>query len=147
MSAYTARAVALANTPLPSGVATVVNYETLSFDPWGAISVGAAWRWTAPWSGWVGVTAGLRVETGGAVQLGEYVLAAVYRRGVQVANLAYVDWVNNAPGLWLQGSDVIAVTAGDWLDVRVAHNAGATLNVYTGGARDMYNRVAFWRVD
>ncbi len=111
-----------------TAVTTIVNFEDVTFDPWSAVTVGASWAFTAPADGFYQVSALVEFATTVNWVVGERAQLQVYKNGALYALLDAQE--NNGAtthNVILQGDDVIQLTAGDTLDVRVTQASGAAL--------------------
>lgn len=105
---------------------TVVDYEDQDYDTHNAVTTGAAWKFTAPISGYYNVAAVVGFESA-AYSLGDPVTLYVYKNGTIThlldfwrAQAAYTNYVYNS------GAYVIYLAAGDTLDIRVYNGRGST---------------------
>lgn len=117
----TATAQSLANS-----TETVINFDTKGFDTHLAVATGASWKFTAPQSGYYEIAALLTfaaTANNGRAELSYYV------NGVQSAYLGRENKESGTGSINLnpQGSDIVYLNAGDYLDIRCNQNTGAAL--------------------
>lgn len=93
------------------GAATQINYDTKLIDTHGAVTTGAgAWKFTSPVTGIYSVAVVTDYSSGSATY------AQLYKNGSAVSYLNYLS-----TGVW-SGSAIIALNAGDYIDVRTANS-------------------------
>jgi hypothetical protein len=99
----------------------------------GAVTTGATWRFTVP-TGQAGIySVSTKVNLGddtGTWNAGEYAEMNLYKNNVRHAQLDLYDMNVTATvnfGMSLQGSTMVDLAAGDFIDVRVYHNQGAAI--------------------
>ena len=128
-----------------SGVFTIYNYEDVVFDPYGLVTTGAAWKFTADHDGYYFCKAQVVWDL--------YTWAAgnanylyCYKNNV---GFAVLDWwqtnVNSAVPRDIQqeGSCLVWLDKGDFVDFRIWQTSGAN-KVTWGGA--VYNSCVIYRV-
>jgi hypothetical protein len=99
------------------GSANPINFDTKLFDTHAAVTTGVGtWKFTAPVSGFYQIES--VVQLGAAVSLSLF----LYKNGSQYQ---YYN-ASATAGFYLNGSSVIQLNAGDFIDLRV--NASATFN-------------------
>ena len=134
---------------IPNNAITIINFEDVTFDTHGAVSVGAvgeaSWSFTAPVSGYYAISAEVMFEATNTWVDGEYSDLEFYKNGVQ---LSTPDVKTNYPasgGQYMQlgGSDIIYLAANETLDVRVYQGSGAALLLFNNF---LFNYVSIWRV-
>ncbi len=111
-----------------TAVTTIVNLEDVTFDPWGTVTVGASWKFTAPAGGFYQVSVLVEFATTVNWAVGERAQLQLFKNGTLYALLDAQE--NNGAtthNVALQGDDVIQLIAGDTIDVRVTQASGAAL--------------------
>jgi hypothetical protein len=122
-----ARYVATLGQSIPYNANTVINYDTMVYDPHGTVTTGASWTFTAPATGYYQVNASFlfagatwSVSTYWSLYI--YVNGSVYSspNGGNVQAAAFI-------GVEGGGGDIIQMTMGDTLNVQIIQTG-------TGGA-------------
>lgn len=128
----------------------IINYSNIDYDPQSHITTGAGvWKFTAKVAGYYAVSAAILMSADPTLVQGKFVLFGINKNGVRVSNLFYNDsyvsgGTNIAP--YAQGSDVVKLAIGDYIQLVVGHNLAGSWNTYSGGSNTIYNRVAIWFV-
>lgn len=141
-----ARAKTAVAQSIPNGVATIVQYNTIDFDPDGAITPGAGWRYTAVLTGYYHVDAAMMFQLSTAWAAGETAEFNLFKNGVFISCLGRNDSMSSgATGQYnrLSGSDVVALVATDYIDLRITQTSGGTLTLHSSAN---YNFVGIYRV-
>jgi hypothetical protein len=128
---------------IPNTTPTIVNFEDLSVDTWSAVTVGAAWKFTAPVGGYYRVSA--RVFFAASVNWAdtENCSLSVYKNGVLWSTLGYLENFPSGVNAGVWGSDIVDLAENDTIDIRVNQASGASLALTTNGA---HNYVAIDRI-
>jgi hypothetical protein len=132
-----ARYSTAAGDPMPSGAtATIINFVTKSYDSHNAVTVGAAWKFTAPISGKYEVISNVRYENVQSWAAGSYVDARLYKNGSIVSDCDTLITTSITPGQGpsAQMVDKIKLLAGDYIDIRSTHGEATTRNLVAYGA-------------
>jgi hypothetical protein len=124
-----------------TGSQDIVNFTTVVNDTDSAVTVGAAWKFTAPASKYYHIDAQIlfSVSTGWAdIEYGSLVL---FVDGVAAATLDRKDSYAAAGAVQMQlgGSTIVYLAATSYLDVRAYQNSGGTLTLETNAG---FNRIA-----
>lgn len=106
-----------------NGSNVIVDFGTKVYDTHGAVTTGAAWKFTAPISGTYSVGAYVRYANSLAWTQGGYVSALLYKNGVSysTADTAIQTTATLAQGPSAGSYDEIKLLAGEYLDIRTAH--------------------------
>ena len=112
---------------IPSATFTIVDFGTKDFDTHGAVTTGAAWKFTAISSGYFRIGTHIRVSTSlNAVNFA----ARIYKNGVAGPALADNTTDNSASGRGdITGSTIVELVAGDYVDIRVIQNSGGAVTL------------------
>ncbi len=110
---------------IPNVTDTIVNFEDVTFDPWGAVTVGASWKFTAPAHGYYLVTPYVRFNTL-VWAAGNVVVLKLFLNGA-LAMSPGATYAWNATAIYLPagGTTLIELAEGDYIDIRVNQNRGA----------------------
>lgn len=130
-----ARYSTAAGQSIANNTTTVVNFGTLVSDTHSRVTIGAAWKFTASGGGYYRISAAVLFAATATWALGEAASLNLYGNGNPISVL---DRKDNFDGggtqlVQLGGSDVIALTAGDYVDVRVVQGSGAALALHADG--------------
>lgn len=131
-----------------SGAApAVVNYNTLDYDTHSRVTTGAAWRFTANEDGKYVVDAALLFSsTTGWIDT-EAGALSVHKNndGTAVAFLDRKDSYGSVSSVFMRlgGITTIALSSGDFIDVRASQNSGGALTLFADAA---FNYIDIWRM-
>lgn len=132
-----ARYTSAAGASIPNGgTPTVVNFDTKDYDSHGAVTSGAAWKFTAPVPGIYRVSTNVRYGNGQNWSGGTAVSAQLYKNGA-------IAW-NNDMGMqatiaaWGAGptsafSGTVRLLAGEYFDIRTAHGEASARALVAAG--------------
>ncbi len=127
-----------AQTITSGGSSQIVDYATQEHDPRGLVTTGASWHFTAPVGGLYAVSAAalLSGSTGWADT--EQAYLTVYKNG---ALYAYLDFRNDLASassilVALSGSTLVALAAGETLDIRIFQGSGASIALYASAVNN-----------
>ena len=134
---------------IPPGVWTVVEYGMIVYNPVGAYN-SATYQFVAPEDGFYHVQAAVNWDVNGWSG-GEIVRLELFRNGENLRTLdenqVDRDW-NTIPGVaaafYLNGGCDVWLSAGSAIDIRVWHNAGASVDTYR--YYDRYNRFSVHKI-
>jgi len=125
------------------GTPTIVDFSTKSYDSFGAVTTGASWKFTAPISGTYSVKGAVFFDAQ-SWTANNGVKCLIYKNGSWI-----IEIFNNTPttGTYYPGSLVIAdeikLLAGDYIDIRCAHNEGTAKNLM---ASSIHNYISIEKV-
>ena len=129
---------------IPHNSATIINYETASFDPDSLVTAGTAWAFTAPVGGVYAVSAMATYGQTTTWADGEFGLIELRVNGTIASRL---DLKNLGSGsaiyMALEGSDLVSLASGDTVDIRTQQTSGSALALLNSAA---YNHVAIWKI-
>lgn len=129
-----ARYSTAAGQSIPSGTATVINFGTVAYDSHGAVTTGAAWKYTAPGSGKYRVTSfSFLNDTTNFNGSTEYMDLVLYKNGAAFCNITSVRPYASQQYPSATGSTTISLLAGDYVDVRMNQTSGASLSLFSDG--------------
>lgn len=123
-------AAAEADLAIATATVTIVRFDDVIYDPGSDVTEGAAWKYTAPSTGYYLVTAAVLFESSAAWGVNEYAYLAVYVDGALVKYLDrnYMEAAGTY-NVFLCGSAIIPVNATQYIDVRVYQNSGSSINI------------------
>jgi hypothetical protein len=125
-----------------SGVLAIVQYNTAGYDPFGAITTGAAWKYTVAIAGCYQVNAGILWAQTTAWAPGEPTYLYLYKNGVGNYALDYRDDESTANHyVRLSGSALIQCSIGDALDIRALQTTGGVLGLHTDATYNYFSIV------
>lgn len=118
---------------------TIIDFEDLGQDTHGAVTTGASWKYTAQVPGFYSVKAMIQLSSGADWDDGDALSLNLYKNGSKVSTMGRQTLAAASAGIAMSclGSDVVYLSAGDYVDVRANQNSGSskTLN---GTATDNY---------
>lgn len=127
----TASAQAIANvTPV------IINYGAKVYDTHNAVTTGSGWRFTAPSTMYYFVTAAM-LYVSASWAAGTICSLILYKNGISDLQLARNDEL--AAGVAaiyrrVAGTVILALSAGEYFEIRAYHSAGSSQNLYTSSA-------------
>lgn len=128
---------------IANGTTAIVNFDILTYDRQGSVTIGASWKFTANNPGIYSVSARLTYNSQAfTINLGE--LMYIYKNGVLYSVLGFAG--NMATGSYyvgITGYDEIQLVAGDYIDIRTSHSESTARTLYNGAG---YNFVEIKRV-
>ncbi len=125
---------------IPNNSSTIINFETSSFDTHAAVTVGASWKYTAPVAGYYSVNAKILFTVTATWAKAEAINFYLFKNGSEVSRIDYNsdhDTSATTNAISAQGSDIVQLAAGDFIDVRIVQNSGAALSLLSS-ASDNY---------
>ncbi len=114
---------------IPSGAFTVVNYATKEIDTHNAVTVGAAWKFTAPFSDTYSVSAHVLFNSGASATTSSY-LISLYKAGTLIAEFGRVNGTGGVNFFGPTGSRDIYLSAGETIDARTLQDSGGARTLY-----------------
>jgi len=114
-----------------NAAAVIINFEDVDYDTDSAVTIGAAWKFTAPATGYYHLDCFILFSTTTGWAQGERGHLAVYKNGVSLAVLSRNDYEGNPGYMPLSGSTTVHLTINDYIDIRVQQNSGAALALLT----------------
>lgn len=126
---------------------SIVNYEDIYVDVETCVTVGAAWKYTAPYTAYYSVSAAIQFASSAGWANGEIAVLYIYKNNVVHSIIGYKDSIPTGATNYMQlnGSDVISLAATDFIDIRVYQGGiGPTHPLEANGA---YNYVSIFRIN
>lgn len=124
---------------------TVVNYETVVFDPDSAVTAGAAWIYTVPTTGYYLVCASALFESNAGWAVNEKAEISVYCDSAVDGILDSIYMITAGTyNVFVGGTKVVYATATQTLDIRILQNSGGAINI--DGDNSTNNHVAIARL-
>jgi hypothetical protein len=118
---------------IPNNTLTIVQYDTITFDPLSLITTGAAWKFTAPIAGYYFVRAAAAIQSTLTWAAGEAGDIRLYKNGAMYSALDRNDEMASgavAQIKTLYGGDVVELAAGGTIDVRMVQSSGGALTLH-----------------
>ncbi len=129
---------------IPNNSATIIDFGTKTIDTHSAVTTGASWKYTAQVAGKYRVSCKILFTSGGGWVAGELVDLMLYKNGTKYSDLGNtISQTTHSTFVAVGGSDVIDLNVGDYIDVRVSQNSGASLAL---NANVQNNNVAIDRI-
>ncbi len=125
---------------------TVVNFEDEVIDTHGAVTVGAAWVFTAPLAGYYYVRAMVRFASTGTWAEGEVIQLGLYKNGSGGHALVYRNGLDSSGGAAPHsagGATVVQLATGDTLAINVLQTSGGPLSL---SSNSNYNHISIFRI-
>ena len=114
--------------------AAIIDFEDIDFDTHSAVTTGASWKFTCPagQAGYYQVNVKVSFVDYSFWVSGERGFLLLYKEGVKYATLDRKDNFHTASVfMWLQGSDIVDLAVGEFVDVRIQQNCGSNLALAT----------------
>jgi hypothetical protein len=137
----TAAAQSISNATL-----TIVDFGTKVFDTKVEVTTGASWKFTAAQTGYYRVNAFLLYSSTTAWAENEYAECFLYKDGSVYSTISRPngrDFSGGTQNFAVAGGDIIYLTVGSYIDVRVTQNSGGSLTLYGDGS---YNYVSIEQI-
>ncbi len=123
---------------------TLIDFEDLSIDTHNAVTVGI-WLFTAPETATYSVYAAIATNES-VWAAGEQISLELHKNGALYSYLDLVEIQTTPTGAYfmvIKGSDIVSLTAGDTLQIRVEQSSGSTIAIFNNGN---YNRVTIQKI-
>jgi len=117
---------------IANGTLTVVDYATQVFDTGSEVTTGAGWKFTAKQNGYYQVGASVLFDSSTAwAPATKPAGMQLWKNGVQVTVGNRIDFLPTGPAIFanVKMEDTIFLSAGDYIDIRVSQDTGASLNL------------------
>ncbi|GAC1590956.1 MAG: hypothetical protein NVS3B25_09930 [Hymenobacter sp.] len=111
-----------------TGVTAQMNYDTSEIDTDSAVTVGASWKFTCPTTKAGNYLVSAAISLTGAV--GTSVQFQLFKNGSAVRTLLKSTGTVPA-GQSIAGNTIIALAAGDYIDIRLTQSSGGTVTTTT----------------
>jgi hypothetical protein len=142
-----ARYTTASGASIANGAAVIMQYDTADFDPYALVTTGAAWKFTAPLTGYYRVSAMATFAATTAWALAEDATLRLFKSGAWISVLDRDDEMNSAATAQIKvvaGTDLVSLTAGEYIDVRIVQNSGGPLALY---AFAVHNYIAIEKIN
>lgn len=130
-----AKAVKNVTQNIATATTVIVNYETVVDDEFNLITPGASWKYTSQTKGILVVSAGAKFPNATGWDIRELAQLYLYKNNTYVSTIdTFMMQTSDATAdpnfdVIMQGTAVVDVVPGDFVDVRVRHTNGATLTL------------------
>ena len=116
---------------IPSSTVAIIDYDTKDWSSHGSVTTGSTWKFTAPISGIFDVAAICRYASASMTNASNYVLY-VYKNGSVYEVLSELKIsVSQTFTVFLSGSTLIKMLAGDYIDIRTSHDESTSRTLHT----------------
>lgn len=117
---------------IPDATDTIVDFEDVGADPWGLVTTGAAWKFTAPVAGYYLVASMIEFDLTTTWAPGERISLRLHKNGI-VAKLLAAKEDESATNhrVSLSGTSAVTLAAGDYVDIRINQSSGGSLALIT----------------
>ena len=113
----------------------IVDFEDIDYDPFSSVTTGASWNYEAPETGFYFISSKIVFAANNAFTVGNNVFSQIFVDAVGKTELGRFDVNDNvsptAIGITVAGSDVLFLTQGEKLDVRIFQNSGGARTLAT----------------
>ena len=126
---------------LGTGATVIMQYQVVDFDTHSGITTGAAWKYTAPDTGYYRVTSQIFIS-GAQPSVSTYNKAMLYKNGARVFDIYYDNIsVSYAASVHVvrSGTAIVQLNKNEYIDVRAYQTMNASLT--TDGDVDTYIEV------
>ena len=130
---------------IPGANFTIVDFGTLVYDTHNAVTVGAAWKFTAPVAGYYFVSAAILFAATTTWSDTDYGSLILYVNNAASSYLDRKDSYGSASSVYMRlgGSTVVLLAAASYLDIRLYQVSGGALALLND---DGYNQISIARV-
>jgi hypothetical protein len=124
---------------------TVINFEDLVRDTHSAVTIGAAWKFTAPVAADYGISVAVLLGATNQWAAGESTDLRLWKNGALFRGLDRKDNFSGATAQYMQlsGSTTIYLSVGEYIDVRLIQMSGISLGLF---ASVVNNWISIWRI-
>lgn len=121
---------------IPNNTVTIIDYEDMTYDTHAAVTVGAAWHFTAPIGGYYAVTAKAVFASTNTFAQGEALELRIYKNGAYFSQIDFKDNFEGTANHYadLNGSDIVHLAKDETLDIRISQISGGAINLYNDGS-------------
>lgn len=143
--AYPVRYETVAGQSIANGSYTLVDFGSMAFDPYGLVTTGAAWKYTAPANGFYAVAANILYANTVTWADAEGAGLRLYKNDASDLVMGFTYGIGSASSFarGQNGMALVKLAEGDYVDVRAFQNTGAALNLNTSSR---FNWVCIWRI-
>lgn len=118
---------------IPSGTATVVNFEDLGYDPLSLVTTGAGWKFTAAVGGYYLVSCLVTLSASAAWAVGESFIVSLFVNTTETARLYNTNNLASGAAAGGGGSIVVHLNAGDYVQIKVYQGSGSSIAMINSG--------------
>lgn len=124
---------------------TIINFDALVRDTHSAVTVGAAWKFTAPVPADYVVSAAILIGGTNQWAAGESADLRLWKNGALFRGLDRKDNLSGATPQFMQlsGNTTIYLSAGEYIDVRLIQMSGISLGLFSSVVN---NWISIWRI-
>lgn len=125
---------------------TIIDFSTVDYDTNSAVTTGASWKFTVPASlggKYFICASAILTSTSGWVADETAYLQVYLNNGASAMLDRFVAYGAAACAVYLSGGTILNLSAGDYVDIRIYQNNGATINIVADSA---INHVAIARL-
>jgi hypothetical protein len=124
---------------------TIINFEDLVRDTHSAVTVGAAWKFTAPVAADYVVSVAILIGATNQWAAGESADLRLWKNGALFRGLDRKDNFSGATAQYMQlsGNTTIYLTTGEYIDVRLIQMSGISLGLF---ASVVNNWISIYRI-
>jgi hypothetical protein len=116
-----------------SGSFKLIDFEDRDFDTHSAVTTGASWKFTAPAAGKYRVSGNVLIQAAAGWEAGESLQLALFKNGSAVTNIGQaIQTASHSQALAVGGSCLVALNAGDYIDLRVFQDSDSDKTTDTG---------------
>jgi len=123
---------------IPNATDTIIDFGTAEINSHGNVTTGAAWKFTSNINAVYEVSAFVQLNSGGGWNISEESTVAVFKNGSVLATLGlFPEKVVNSVAVSIPCSTrQVRLLAGDYIDIRVNQNSGASLSLVAATTRN-----------
>ena len=114
---------------VPDSTVTIIDFATATFDTHGSVTTGGSWKFTAPAAGKYAVNAVCSFATNATSNRELY----LYKNGTLDTVLgSFQGSISAGIPLYINGSTIVSMVPGDFIDIRAYQASGGALNINPG---------------
>lgn len=120
----------------------IIDFGTSEYDTNSAVTTGASWKFTAPSTGYYHIDTVVQFASATGWNYNERGFLQLFKNNSALVTLDRNDWNNSgatASAMLLNGSVTIKLTAGDYIDIRVAQDSGGNIALSNSAANVWVN--------
>ena len=123
---------------------TTVNFDTMTYDTYSAVTTGTGWKFTCPVgkSGYYTITCWMLL--GGGFTTGDCGWLAILKNGAAYSYPERTYNISPDGYIHLHGGDIIPLNDGDTISIQIFHNKSSTMPIYNLAGQ--YNSIAIGRL-
>lgn len=123
---------------VPSGTLTIINYDTVVYDPNARVATGTTWHFTVGTTGYYHINAGVILQ-GASEPTGTALDLFVFVNGTQTVELARTAGNGGVSNFSAFGGATLKLTAGDTVDVRAYQSTSGSISLFSAADRNYVN--------